>query len=143
MTPIPITDLRSFLAGAWRLERVVDDARRHEVGEMVGSADFAPIGPLLHYVESGELRLGRYSGAASQNYFYRFPAPHRAEVLFADRQLFHGLDLSAGSADVSHRCADDLYRARFTVVSPDEWRVTWQIDGPRKQQRIATRLRRP
>lgn len=139
---MPIADLRSFLAGAWRLERVIDDARLRLAGAMTGSAVFAPDGALLRYREAGELRFGPYRGAASQTYLYRFVALHRAEVLLADGRFFHRLDLSAGSTAVTHHCAADLYRGRIDVVSPDEWAMNWRVDGPRKQQRIVTRLRR-
>jgi hypothetical protein len=139
---VPIADLHSFLAGAWQLERVIDDARLRRAGAMTGSVVFVADGALLRYRETGELRFGPYSGAASQTYLYRFIAPSCAEVLLADGRFFHRLDLSTGSTTVTHRCAADLYQAQFAVVSPDEWGVTWQIDGPRKRQRIATRLRR-
>jgi hypothetical protein len=139
---VPIADLRSFLAGIWELERVIDDKRLHRAGMMTGSAVFAADGALLRYREFGELRFGPYRGAASQAYLYRFIAPCCAEVLLADGRFFHRLDLSAGSTAVTHRCAADLYQARIDVVSPNEWCMRWRIDGPRKSQRITTRLRR-
>lgn len=139
----PVADLRDFLQGVWRLDRILVDGCQGQGGSMEGTALFAPFGgERLLYSESGLLRMGDYEGMAEQSYFYAFPAPQRAAISRHDGQFFHDLDLSSGMASVAHACGDDRYRGRYGVINPSHWWMEWLVAGPRKDQRITTRYRR-
>jgi hypothetical protein len=137
----PVTDLRAFLTGAWRIARTVKDARNGQDGGFDGTAVFAPLadGGLL-LTESGTMRLGGYTGPAEQTYRYAFPdGPGRAEVFRHDGTPFHRLDLATGTAEAVHHCGADLYQGMFRVLGPDEWIVEWAVSGPRKDYHTVTR----
>ncbi len=64
--------------------------------------------------------------------------PTSADVHRSDGSLFHRLDLSLGTADIDHQCADDRYRGRYRVLGKDRFAVVWHVTGPRKRYRLAT-----
>lgn len=135
--PYPVADLRTYLAGAWEIRRILEDNIRGERGSFVGQASFSPEDDTtLAYREDGRLALGGFETLAHQSYRYGFPARHLAEVRFADGRPFHSLDLSAGLWQAEHLCAADLYRGRFRAEGPERWSVTWTVTGPRKNQRL-------
>lgn len=138
----PVSDLRDFLLGVWRLDRILVDGRLGQGGTMEGTALFAPSGRRLLYSEAGKLRFGGHVGTAEQSYFYDFPQPGRAAITRHDGTPFVDLDLTAGRTEVVHRCGDDLYRGTFGVSASAHWWVEWEVTGPRKDQRISTRYRR-
>jgi len=138
----PVSDLRTFLSGGWRLARRFDDRRIGQLGRMTGSAEFSGPLPDLLYREAGGLQFGDFAGAATRVYRYRFPRPDRAEVLFEDGRFFHDLDLADGVWRAEHACGDDRYRGTFRTAGPDAWAVRWQVSGPRKDLVIVTRYRR-
>jgi hypothetical protein len=131
-TAYAVADLRAFLAGAWRLTRRLDDRGAGVSGVLDGEARFDADGAGLAYREDGDLRMAAYEGRVWRCYRYGFPAPHRAEVYFADGRAFHVLDLSRGHWTAEHACGADLYRGAFRVDGPDTWRATWRVRGPRK-----------
>ena len=135
-------DLRQFLQGSWRLARVIEDRRGGQTGVLRGQASFAPDGAGLVLTESGRLRLGPHAGAAHRRTLYRFPAPGRAEVCFADGRPFHDLDLTDGTWQAAHRCGADLYRGMFRVLDPHTLLVRWVVAGPRKDAVLTSRFRR-
>lgn len=137
-----IADLRRFLHGRWRLARTIDDRRAGQVGVLRGEARIEASGAGLVLTESGRLRLGAYAGPAFRRSLYRFPAPRRAEVLFADGRPFHELDLSEGACTVVHRCDTDIYRGAFTAIDSDTLLVRWTVTGPRKDAVLTSRYRR-
>jgi hypothetical protein len=137
-----IADLRRFLHGCWRLARVIDDRRAGQTGVLRGEARFDADGAGLVLTETGRLRLGAHAGPACRRTLYRFPAPARAEVLFADGQPFHMLDLSEGACTAIHRCDADFYRGAFRAPDPDTLLVRWTVTGPRKDAVLTSRYRR-
>ena len=139
----PVANLRAYLTGVWEIGRTLDDKLRGECGRFEGRGVFAPgeDGTLV-YEEQGRLALGGFETLAHQSYLYAFPAPHRAEVRFADGRPFHPLDLSAGEWRAEHLCAADLYRGRFQALGPDRWSVAWTVAGPRKDQVLESRFTR-
>jgi len=146
MALTPVSDLRAYLAGHWRIARRINDQLRDEPGEMSGRAAFREDGPDLIYEEQGRLTIGDHAGDAVQSYRYAFPepaaAPERAEVRFMDGRDFHRLDLSSGVCEVTHLCGDDVYQGRVEAAGPDAWRVIWEITGPRKKLKIETEFSR-
>jgi len=139
----PVADLRAYLAGAWEIRRDLDDRRRGQRGRFEGTADFtAGDEGALDYREEGLLALGGFETLAHQSYSYTFPAPHLAEVRFADGRPFHALDLRAGGWEAEHLCVADLYRGRFRAEGPERWSVTWTVSGPRKDHVLESRFTR-
>lgn len=45
-------------------------------------------------------------------------------------------------AQVVHPCADDTYRGWIEARNPAELTITWDVDGPTKNQLIVSRLTR-
>lgn len=142
LTLLRINDLKSFLQGAWWLERHLDDLRVGQRGRLDGRAVLSPARDGLQYREDGRLMFGAHDGLAVQSYFYAFPEAGKAEVKFADGRLFHDLDLSDGTWSAKHLCGADLYVGSFNVVGPDEWRVMWRVEGPRKDLALDSTYRR-
>ncbi len=87
--------LKEFLQGDWRLRRTVSDLCNGDVATMSGIASFKEHQQGLWYREQGQLTLFGYSGPFFQEYLYRFPAPHRADVCFPDGRLFYEFDVPA------------------------------------------------
>lgn len=134
-----VPDLRAFLSGSWQIDRSVVDRRHSIPGKFHGHAHFTPAGSSLLYEERGTLNFGAHHGPAEQRYRYDFDATNaRAIVSFRDGREFHELDLSNGPALVAHACHPDLYRGRFTVLGPMQWKSAWNVAGPRKEQDILT-----
>jgi hypothetical protein len=142
-----VADLRSFLLGRWRLQRVITDELHRVTMSAEGHAVFEQRTPgTLHYVETGKLLVGEApAGDIRQTYDYLIEpdAPHRAQVCFSDGRPFHTLDLSTGEAkSVQHVCVRDLYVGDFVVMSGDRWRMQWRVTGPRKDHSIVSEFTR-
>ena len=108
-------------------------------GTAEGEAHFAPSGQSLVYEEHGTVSFGAHHGPAEQQSVFEFPSgPSRATVKFRDGRIFHELDLSQGQAAVSHVCEPDFYEGVFVAMNADAWQSTWDVTGPRKDQKIVT-----
>ena len=138
-----VTDLHGFLRGLWRLERRILDRFARDRGFLSGDAEYRDADRDLLYREAGTLRFGGRLFPVSRSYRYIFPEAHVAEVRFDPGGLFHELDLSKGFCTVAHRCGKDLYRGRFRVLDEDSLFVAWHVTGPRKDQVLKSRYRRP
>ena len=139
----PVLDLKKYLSGQWRLNRLLLD-RRHSIrGKLTGEASFSPDGSSLSYTERGMLVFGTHEGPAEQSYSYLFPSGHaNALVAFRDGRTFYDLDLSGGIAVVRHSCSPDLYEGLFVAMDRRRWRSTWLVSGPRKDLEIRTTFTR-
>jgi hypothetical protein len=60
-------------------------------------------------------------------------------MTFADGRLFHPWSVDE---PVTHPCADDTYRGEITLDAPDELTISWQVNGPAKDQLIVTTYHR-
>lgn len=135
----PVLDLRSFLKGQWLILRLFLDRGEQKSGKFLGRVCFTKTGQGLAYREEGHMRYGSYSGIARRYYRYSFPSAHYAKVHFTDDQLFHDLDLRQGYWESTHLCGADRYHGRVQAWSPNRWELKWDVLGPRKDLRIATR----
>jgi hypothetical protein len=138
----PVTDLRIFLGGTWRIARRIRDDRLAVLGRLTGRATFAPAPGGLVYDEDGALSFGAHQGPATRRYHLAIDQPSIGEMRHADGSLFHMLDLTSGAASVLHRCGDDNYRGRYRVIGGDCFFVNWRVSGPRKDYASTTRYRR-
>ena len=136
-------DLRAYFAGAWDLQREIEDRRAGQRGQLVGWALFKAEGGSLLYEESGDMTLGAARSRAYRRYRYLFPSPGRAEIRFEDGRLLVALDLAGGTAAASHLCGGDSYTVEVTLLEAAQWQTVWQVSGPRKDYRLVSRYRRP
>ncbi len=136
--PYPVSDLRAFLTGSWRITRRISDARLGIAGRLTGLATFTPSADGLVHDEKGELRFGNHLGSATRRYHLVIGGASACEVRHADGSFFHHLDLASGWADILHQCGGDIYHGRYRVLRGDRFAVSWQVRGPRKQYRLST-----
>lgn len=131
-----------FLSGRWRIARRISDARAGMWGRLTGWAIFAPSADGLIHDEEGDLRFGAYQGPVTRRYHLVIDSPSSGMVRHADGSLFHALELTSGTAEIRHRCGEDVYRGRYRVLDENRFTLSWQVTGPRKQYRLATLHRR-
>jgi hypothetical protein len=130
-------------AGAWRLERRIDDRRAGQEGRLTGVARFIPDGPDgLRYEEAGELRLGPGPPMqASRVYLWRFGAG-RVEVLFEDGRPFHSFVPEGAGPGTDHPCGADHYQVQYDLTRWPDWSTLWTVTGPRKFYAMESRYTR-
>lgn len=132
-------NLKAFLLGSWKLQRILIDRDRAITGRFDGKATFSPCARGLLYEEHGSLTFGKHCGRAEQSYVFEFlEGDGCALVRFRDGGAFHQLDLSRGEDRVSHACAADIYDGKFIAISPNAWQSEWKVSGPRKSLELAT-----
>ena len=138
-----IRDLENWLKGAWSLEKSIYDALTPHRGTFTGVAFFKEIEPhKVKYTEEGILTYGTYEGTGLQEYLYEFSHPYEAKVYRPPHGFFHTLDLRLGFWKVEHVCGQDHYTGRFSVLSQEEWTVSWRVKGPRKNLEMTYRYTR-
>ena len=52
----PVADVAAYLRGTWVIDREIVDSLNGAAGTFTGTADFAPDGDSLSWVEAGELQ---------------------------------------------------------------------------------------
>lgn len=138
-----VSDLEEFLTGRWQLSRTIDDCRQaattYVQGEIIITAKDDTI---LSYQETGQMQLAGRELRVQREYLIQLISAKYGQVLFTDQRLFHTLDLSAGYWQAEHDCIADNYQGVFRVFNPNQWHISWQIKGPRKDLQIASRLSR-
>ena len=136
----PVADVLGYLAGRWRVDRVVRDLAGGDEGRFEGGTAFSPLeGGGLLYVEAGTFVWQGVARPAERTLrFLPGSAPGTADVRFGDGRPFHHLDLSTGRHVADHPCAADLYRGEFTVRDADHWRTVWRVGGPAKDLLLTT-----
>lgn len=141
-------DTTGYLLGTWHVDRDLVDQRTGVAGTFRGTAVFRHLpdggpggAPAVEHAERGELDWGGVVGPAGRT-LHVLPEDGAARVTFADGREFHDLDLRPGHWSAHHPCAPDSYAGTFTVVSPDEWHVRWDVTGPAKDHTLTTVYRR-
>lgn len=140
-------DTAAYLRGTWDVDRALVDHRAGVAGAFRGTAVFQDLPgdggtPVVEHAEHGELAWGGVTGRAGRTLHVLPRLDGSARVTFADGRDFHDLDLRTGSWTAHHPCAADSYAGTFTVVSPDEWHVRWDVTGPAKDHTLTTVYRR-
>jgi Family of unknown function (DUF6314) len=127
------------LFGTWALRRRVVDRRTGRFGRVTGRLDLSPVGPRMHWLETGRLE---WDGAVYPvtRELYLTLDEDGWQMRFADGRLFHPW---RPGAVVEHHCRADLYRGLIDVDAQcARLRVLWDVTGPAKDQRIVTRCLR-
>lgn len=136
-----ILQLFESLRGTWQLQRHLGTQ-----GHMQGVAYFRPYGEgILHYQEEGKATLGPGNTfAAHREYAYVYDQGTIAVCFWDKKQqqparLLHPLQFYIPQATDpplmatgTHKCADDRYQAHYRFVNPKQFRLTYQVKGPRK-----------
>ncbi|MHA7261920.1 DUF6314 family protein [Arthrobacter sp. TMN-37] len=153
----PVSDLRSYLLGTWRVRRGLLNRADATRGTFTGTVTFLPVpdgGPGLRWREEGTVHwpgsrspAGRpvpaFTGPASRQYLIVPGGPSGPwEVLFEDGRPFHHLALAGGSWTDEHWCSPDTYRVRYEALSEDRLDYEWDVTGPAKDQLLTTELTR-
>lgn len=134
----PVADVAAYLHGTWVIDRDMVDSLNAAAGTFSGTADFAPEGDSLSWIEAGELQWGAETHQAGRRLLVavRAAMPWVVDVAFDDGRFFHRADLSSGSDAFVHGCAPDTYSGTWTVISPNRFQLTWDVEGPAKQLTI-------
>jgi len=134
----PASELVSWLAGSWAVERAVNGVP----GTFVGTAEFVPLADgTMRWHESGRLRLDGFDGRAYRTLtIVATQAGH--EVRFDDGRPFHRLDLSTGHTEVLHLCGSDRYEGTYACRRPGELQVCWHVTGPERDDEITSQYLR-
>ena len=121
--------------GTWAVDRDIVDALSGAAGTFTGTAEFARDGDALTWVEAGELQWKAQTQKAGRRLLVavRPCLPCVLDVAFDDGKFFHRADLSSGADTFVHGCAPDTYSGTWTVISPNRFQVTWDVEGPAKQ----------
>uniref|UniRef100_A0A7S3FEY7 DUF6314 domain-containing protein n=1 Tax=Haptolina ericina TaxID=156174 RepID=A0A7S3FEY7_9EUKA len=142
--------LRSYLDGAWRLEKTMKYSAGGVTGTFSGGATFTPLQhetrDLLTYIEEGQAVLGpeRATFTARKLLLWDFSDPMAAvffdeaterspAAIWEGARFFHHIDLEGdGPSSFIHHCTPDLYEGAFALGGPDRFELTWHISGPKK-----------
>ncbi|HEY1486176.1 MAG TPA: DUF6314 family protein [Micromonosporaceae bacterium] len=122
------------LVGRWRLNRRMTDRRTGRIGCFHGELR---ITHSLEWIEEGTMTWGDHRGPATRKLLLR-KETDGWWMRFADARPFHPWLIGE---PVDHLCGEDHYRGLITVAD-DRMRIGWDVTGPRKDQRIDSRLRR-
>ena len=129
----------SFL-GRWSLARTIRESGG--VATLEGEVNLSQKEGGMLYREAGVLTLANGSSLeARQSYLWEIVGSN-IEVLFSDGRAFHSFEPGV-TRDVHHDCAPDLYQGCYDWSAWPQWRLTWQVTGPRKSyhsESIFTRL---
>ncbi|MEX5729314.1 hypothetical protein Ga0609869_002667 [Rhodovulum iodosum] len=132
-------ELEAF-AGAWTLDRVIEDARAGHAARLEGRAVFTPGAGGLILDETGMLSVpGQRPMPATRRYIWRQGA-EGIEVFFADGRFFHAIAPGA-TPRARHDCPPDLYLGAYDFSAWPGWTLAWQVDGAAKSYRMKSRYR--
>jgi hypothetical protein len=121
--------------GIWHMAReVVEKGGRHAT--VTGRAIWRRDGVGLAYTESGEMRI---PGHAPMQVERRYRWDSDLAVYFEDGRFFH--HVPPGGGETAHWCDPDQYDGVYDFGTWPEFRVTWQVRGPRKAYRMVTTYR--
>jgi hypothetical protein len=126
------------LIGTWDLRRRLVDRVAGIAGSVSGTLTLREVGDGLEWFERGLFRWDRHEVPVTRRYLLRDTADGWW-VQFDDGRPFHPW---TPGVVVEHPCRADVYRGVVDVQGADRWRVLWDVTGPRKEQRIISRLRR-
>jgi Family of unknown function (DUF6314) len=132
-----VADDPYLLVGEWQLERRLVDRDTGQFGRVLGRTTISPSDGGITWAEQGELAWDGRTIAVTRR-LRLLPSAAGWWMHFEDGRPFHPW---RPGEFVDHPCADDHYRG-LIEVAPGIIRTLWDVTGPRKSQRIVTRLRR-
>ena len=124
--------------GVWTIARTIVDVPSQSCRMFHGTAQFIGDEIAYSYHEAGVLEVpGTAPMKATQSYRWQ-KAGHGVEVFFVDGRAFHFVDLSCANPKASHDCPPDWYEVAYDFATPQEWRSTWRVRGPRKNYEMVS-----
>jgi len=126
----------AYFTGRWRMLRIIETSAEGVVGAVRGEAAFEPDGVGLACREAGVMRLRGREYPAERVSLWRFPAPGRVSVRFADGRPFQ--EFTADAPEAVHHCGADRYRVVY-AFGPGRWTGRWEVTGPGKAYVLTTR----
>lgn len=142
-------DLRAYLLGSWRVERTLWDRSADTRGTFTGVAAFIETDDgALRFREEGTVHWAApggepFAGPAQREYVLRpSDRPDTLEVFFPDGRPFHRMSFLPADDSELHWCDPDTYRVKYSLVSRDEYRYSWDVSGPAKNLLLESVLRR-
>ena len=138
----PVADVAAFLRGAWvhrpahrRLDRTALLARSPALPSSPCDGD------AYSWVEAGELQWATHTRAPSTTHkagrrlllAVRPAVPCVVDVSFDDGGSSTVPICQSGTDTFVHGCPPDTYYGSWTVDSADQFRLTWDVEGPAKQ----------
>ena len=64
------------------------------------------------------------------------------DVFFSDGRPFHRMGFEVQNSQDRHWCDPDTYRVNYELMGPDEFRYSWDVTGPAKDQLLESVLHR-
>ena len=131
----------SALAGQWSLTRTIDhaDGATHRFS---GQSTFAWSGPRLIETQSGHLDMGAGPALKATRRYVWTAESGRIEVLFDDMRPFHTIPLGVATPETTHLCPPDRYQVTYDFTAFPDWTAVWNVEGPKKEYRMASHYRR-
>ena len=130
-------------AGAWRLEREIEDRLGGQVLRGEGVARFDGIGPELRYHEELVLTLpGAAAPVAGRNGAICGGSERGAwRCSLTTGFRFDAFVPEGHGAGTDHPCGADLYRVAYDFSRFPGWQAVWTVTGPRKDYTSRTSYR--
>lgn len=123
-------------AGEWVLTRNIEP-KAGPPARFLGTALWMPENGGLAYEEKGVMRIdGQKPMQAERRYFWA----EDLSVHFDDGRFFHRVPAWGGETD--HWCDPDSYHGTYDFSSWPDFRVIWEVSGPRKAYRSVSEYRR-
>jgi uncharacterized protein DUF6314 len=142
-------DLRAYLLGSWSVERTLWDRSTDARGTFTGVVLFSPNDDGgLTFHEEGTMRWptpagDTFTGPASRDYIlYPTDSPDAMDMTFPDGKPFHRMSFRDEASRDVHWCDPDTYRVTYDLRGPDGFSYSWDVQGPRKNQILASVLHR-
>ena len=147
--PVSAVDLRAYLLGSWLVDRTLWDRSADTRGTFTGVAAFTETDDgALRFREEGTVHWAApggepFTGPAQREYVLRpSDRPDTLEVFFPDGRPFHRMSFLPADDSELHWCDPDSYRVKYSLVSRDEYRYSWDVSGPAKNLLLESVLRR-
>jgi biotin transport system substrate-specific component len=137
-------DWRAFFAGEWRMARRIDDRRGGRIGEAGGVASFRS-GDDARSLACAEALTIDYGGRrieGESRTIWRFVDSGGPDLYFPDWRFFCAVRFQRNGyvwrAEFMHNCGEDRYEGFAEVGRRDDWRLVWNVFGPRKNYALDT-----
>ena len=154
--PATADGLRTYMIGAWKLQKAMVYKSGGVSGRFTGSCVFEPLSDaVLRYEEQGEFtRQGSDESVATRNaLLYDFSSPNgkvsvffdagsdrsSAEAIVAQARFLHSIEPSSlvlADVTVDDADADAKYEGYFEIERPNSFMLTWSMAGTRQEGQI-------
>ena len=121
----------SDIIGEWKITRSIEDRLGKKYFTLDGVATFTNNANLYYYNETGIIKSESFQSKAHQDYLW-IVTKEGWKIKFRDGTHFYDLELARQEQDVYHKCKNDIYHGKFLLNLPNDIKVSWNVNGPRK-----------